>query len=787
MNRRITALVLVVSILFAFASPLSVSATESDTYMVPSLEKYETFMDVSYPVLFEKRLYLSTLDSCSNLSSFIDAASWVIGEDLTVKRCTEILANIVTLMNYQLEDAIVAQAKVDTTKTLLDYGVNLAGIAAGVIGTDALKKGCDEVMKKITAAIGITNGVLDFTNSTIEDLELLVQLEADYSMQYNFLETVYKYAKLPEMREAAQSLILANKVIMHHKLETIAATGMSFAKFEAHDVFLDQIAGELLKDPDFWDSDVYGPLLILSSVYSKYSLFKLTLDIGLFLGDSLFGTSDIYNRYNEMVAMRDIRQALLSRVKANPALNETDYENMDRNISLMKMALYVDARGEYCAYQMTTEGKLSELFSSANQESIETNYNTSIDIIENTFVILNGLYVEEWDNCNLPDIEKAIAETIASGTSEEGFRWELDSEGTLTISGEGQMNDYYSAGDVSVVSWLDANLREYVKQINKVIINPGITRVGRSAFAFGDMVCVELPDTVESIRDDAFLCCKNLKTIVIPDSVTTIGSAFRQSGLTKITIPSNVAHIDRGAFWLCEDLTTITFSGNAPNIGNEFGQDIFERIPITAYYPKGNPTWTADVMQNYGGILTWVPMDSLGNTNPTEESPSLFVPVIESLIVECKFDSLSAEKQQECRGILFDLDSDGNKELILRYLDGRNDLIFEVWNIQEGIPCCMNTFNVFSGGIGTNGSLSFATQEGQPYLVYQWLNSGMDYVNDLSVIFCLVDGKYERTSLVSISDLGKLTPIMRSNYGIDEDEEPEGVIFSELADYFDNA
>lgn len=443
MKKRMIAWMLVLSSLIPMVFVSPVYAAESDSYMVPSYGIYQNFMEASFPDAFNNRLYLATLDACSDLNNLIDKASWVIGEDLSVGRCTEILANMVTLMNYQLEDTIVEQASVDTTKTLLDYGTDLAGIAAGGVGASSLKAGSDAVIKRITTAIGITNGALDFTANTIEDLELLVQLEGDYSMQYDFLETVYMYADIPEMKEAAQSLILANKEIMRYKLETITSVGESFAKFEATDVFLDQVAGELLEDPDFWGSDAYGPLMVLSAVYSKFSLFKLTLDIGLFLGDSLFGTSDIYNRYNEMFALRDIHNALLARVKANPALNEEDNENMDRNISLMKMALYVDARGEYCAYQLTTEGKLSELFSSANEENIEKNYYTSIDIIENTFASLDGLYVEEEWGINTPVNSKQLTQVSCirdNGTSNQ-FNLTYNEDGSLAT----YTSDYYSS------------------------------------------------------------------------------------------------------------------------------------------------------------------------------------------------------------------------------------------------------------------------------------------------------------------------------------------------------
>lgn len=474
MKKRMIAWMLVISILIPMVFVSSVYAAESDSYMVPSYGIYQSFMENSFPDAFNNRLYLSTLGACSDLNNLIDKASWIIGEDLSVERCTEILANMVTLMNYQLEDAIVEQASVDTTKTLLDYGMDLAGIAAGGVGSSSLKAGSDAVTKRITAAIGITNGVLDFTANTIEDLELLVQLEGDYSMQYDFLDTVYMYADIPEMKEAAQSLILANKEIMRYKIETITSAGESFAKFEATDVFLDQVAGELLEDSDFWDSDAYGPLMVLSAVYSKFSLFKLTLDIGLFLGDSLFGTSDIYNRYNEMLAMRDIHNALLSRVKANPALSEEDYENMDRNISLMKMALYVDARGEYCAYQMTTEGKLSGLFSSANEENIEKNYNTSIDIIENTFASLDGLYVEEkWDNNTLGNSALDAAKKQLSSVITYANGKELE-EYHFTYNDLGQVISLvaYRYEDGNAIKWYTQEY-EYDGNGNLVLVEHG--------------------------------------------------------------------------------------------------------------------------------------------------------------------------------------------------------------------------------------------------------------------------------------------------------------------------
>ncbi len=406
----------------------------------------------------------------------------------------------------------------------------------------------------------------------------------------------------------------------------------------------------------------------------------------------------------------------------------------------------------------------------------------------------------------LPNIALSVrAETIASGTSEEGFRWELDSEGTLTISGEGAMEDHSPAG-AGYGSWVNANVGFHDVKIQKVIISEGITKIGNSAFASClYLKSVEIPDTVTEIGGWAFLTCEELQEIEIPSSVGLIGNMAFQAcekleqivlpegipsigdqtfayctNLQSIVIPSSVTSIGTWAFANCDQLRQIYFSGNAPSFGDGTYDYVFDSIIATAYYPANNSTWTADIMQDHGGFITWEPMDGLGNANPTADGPSLFIPVVESRVVECKFDSLSAEKQQECRGILVDLDRDGNNELILRYLDRWDDLIFEVWKIRNGTPNCINTVNLFSGGIGTNGCLSSADYEGKQYLVYQWINSGMDYVNDLSEVYCLTAGKYEYTSSISVSDLGKLTTLMRSNYDIDKDEEPEGTVLDEL-------
>ena len=82
---------------------------------------------------------------------------------------------------------------------------------------------------------------------------------------------------------------------------------------------------------------------------------------------------------------------------------------------------------------------------------------------------------------------------------------------------------------------------------------------------------VTIPNSVTSIGSSTFSGCTGLTSITIPDRVTSIGErAFRGcTGLTSITIPNNVTSIGNSAFYGCTGLTCVTIGNSVTRIGSD--------------------------------------------------------------------------------------------------------------------------------------------------------------------------------------------------------------------------
>ena len=149
------------------------------------------------------------------------------------------------------------------------------------------------------------------------------------------------------------------------------------------------------------------------------------------------------------------------------------------------------------------------------------------------------------------------------GAEGEGssLTWTLDSEGTLTISGTGDMkHNEYSASNPA--PWAD-------QEVKKAVIANGITSIGNYAF-YGctHLASVTIPDGVTSIGYNAFQDCYCLASVTIPNRVTSIGyGAFGYcTSLTSVTIPDGVTSIEDNTFRGCTSLESVTIPSNVKDI-----------------------------------------------------------------------------------------------------------------------------------------------------------------------------------------------------------------------------
>ena len=143
--------------------------------------------------------------------------------------------------------------------------------------------------------------------------------------------------------------------------------------------------------------------------------------------------------------------------------------------------------------------------------------------------------LEVWIESSSDTITIELSKTVlASGTCGETAVWELTEDGTLTISGTGEMYGYgVSTIYINYPPWYD-----YRTQIVSVVIEDGITGIG--------------------MRD--FVGLENLTSVEIPDSVT---------------VSKNVTSVGDSAFRYCSSLTDVYYSGS---------EEDWAAISITDHY-----------------------------------------------------------------------------------------------------------------------------------------------------------------------------------------------------------
>ena len=157
-------------------------------------------------------------------------------------------------------------------------------------------------------------------------------------------------------------------------------------------------------------------------------------------------------------------------------------------------------------------------------------WNQSIDVSQATLHVPCGtksLYQAKsgWNGFNIRE-ERGHGTCGAEG---KNLTWTLSCDGTLTISGTGEMYNWMSLADRP---W-----HSLCTSIQRVVIEEGVTTTGYHAFyGASNLTSVSLPSTLQTLQFMTFFGCGKLTTLTIPSSVTYVGNRSLEgcSALTDV-------------------------------------------------------------------------------------------------------------------------------------------------------------------------------------------------------------------------------------------------------------
>lgn len=198
----------------------------------------------------------------------------------------------------------------------------------------------------------------------------------------------------------------------------------------------------------------------------------------------------------------------------------------------------------------------------------------------------------------------------ASGTCGNNITWTLDDEGTLTITGSGDMNGTKCAWE------------NYREQVKNVIFEGNITSISDCAFEYNaNIETIKLPETVESIGRRSFAECSKLNSIIFPKGLTEIGASafYNCTNLDNVELEEDLIYIRVCAFAGCTSLKNITIKSDLVLVGNTDDNYDYMTISDTAHIYGHKYSGTYYYATLYGRTFTDIKTNETYNEKITNQ------------------------------------------------------------------------------------------------------------------------------------------------------------------------
>ena len=177
-------------------------------------------------------------------------------------------------------------------------------------------------------------------------------------------------------------------------------------------------------------------------------------------------------------------------------------------------------------------------------------------------VVINGGSIAKYSFYGVDMLESVTIPEVAGGYFSYMFGGESGRDNIVPAS-------------IKSVTVLGGEIKENAfykcTRLTSIVIPDSITSIGGSAFYnCSGLTSIVIPDSVTSIGNYAFSSCSSLTSIIIPDGVTNIGwHEFEGcSSLKSIIIPDSVTRISGNAFGDCSGLTSIVIPDGVTSIGD---------------------------------------------------------------------------------------------------------------------------------------------------------------------------------------------------------------------------
>ena len=178
-----------------------------------------------------------------------------------------------------------------------------------------------------------------------------------------------------------------------------------------------------------------------------------------------------------------------------------------------------------------------------------------------------------------------VVDSGTCGGDGSNLTWTLMDDGTLTISGEGNMAYYGYSFDTNPIlpPWYD-----YRGDIKRVVIDEGVTGIGSNTFSeHTNLALVSISGSVAYVNSQAFLGCTRLTAIQVDDANPyycsqdsvlfskdkTVLCTYPGGLQGEYAIPEGVTDIQKYAFYQCAGLTAVAIPDGVTGIGESAFED----------------------------------------------------------------------------------------------------------------------------------------------------------------------------------------------------------------------